>query len=91
MTCERCQTPMLSIPPLRHLVGHDGDSGGCARAHCPAWRCIACGNYVDPVIRSNRGLMAAGAVKPLRLPGKHGGRHIDGFWQRRVQEQEVWR
>lgn len=90
MTCDRCHTVMLSIPPLRHLVGRDGDSGGCARAHCPAWRCVACGNYVDPVIRSNRGLMAADAVQPLRPQGKHGGRHINNFWQRRAQEQEVW-
>lgn len=89
MTCDRCHTVMLSIPPLRHLVGRDGDSGGCARAHCPAWRCVACGNYVDPVIRSNRGLMAADAVKPPRK--RMAAYHAAAFWQRRAQEQEVWR
>lgn len=93
MRCERCQSVMWPEPPLRDLVGRDANDVGisCARAHCWAWRCLACGNYVDPVIRSNRGLMAADAVKPLRPQGKHGGRHINNFWQRRAQEQEVWR
>ncbi|MCP9448308.1 MAG: cobalamin B12-binding domain-containing protein [Nitrospira sp.] len=49
-TCHRCQGLMHPIDPLDPLDalrtgGHDG---------MQAWRCISCGNLIDPVIMRNR-------------------------------------
>jgi len=48
MGCGRCQGLMVS----ERLMDLRSDSGCFV---CPAWRCVLCGNIVDPVILNNRG------------------------------------
>jgi hypothetical protein len=45
MCCERCQNMMVPVPLL--------DEGGRVMEES-AWRCVACGDVVDPVIVRHR-------------------------------------
>lgn len=47
MNCHRCQGLMYPVGPLDPL-DTDGHKLICA------WRCVACGDLVDPVIIHNR-------------------------------------
>ena len=47
MSCPRCQG--LMVPEHFFDLSYDG---GCGRFD--GWRCLCCGNILDPVILSNR-------------------------------------
>jgi hypothetical protein len=47
MGCKRCQGLMVG----ERLMDLHSDSG---RFVCAAWRCVVCGDVVDPVILNNR-------------------------------------
>lgn len=55
MQCTRCSG--LMVPD--HFLDLADDSG---HTSFQAWRCILCGNVVDPLILNNRALQGAGPV-----------------------------
>ena len=50
VTCRRCQGIMHPIDPLDPLDLIQGASLDVI----PAWRCVTCGELIDPVIMRNR-------------------------------------
>lgn len=55
MECTRCQGILVPDYSFDHL---DATSPG----HVRTWRCVMCGDVVDPVILDNRRKQAAGRI-----------------------------
>jgi len=71
MRCQRCKGHMIrdSFVDLRDDTGH---------LHCEGWRCINCGEVIDPVVLTHR-------IKAPSLPYR--GRTRDRrMWERVAQE-----
>lgn len=67
MRCERCDGLMV----VQRYGDMFDDSG---RTYFEAWRCISCGEVVDPVIRDNRRKRPAGLLhgnRKLKMAGKY--------------------
>jgi len=63
MTCPRCHGLMCAVDL------HDWESG-TGQDHCRAYRCIACGEIVDPQIIKNR-LVEALSARERKSRARH--------------------
>lgn len=64
VTCRRCQGIMHPIDPLDPLDLIQGASLDDIRA----WRCVTCGELIDPVIMQNRSRPRPQRVRRREIP-----------------------